>query len=91
MSIERAFGLLKARFSSLLTLVDMERIDLIPDYIIACCVLHNICLLQKDEFTNAEPELKELANEQPFKRRREYNVACVKRNEICANLITRIA
>lgn len=28
----------------------MERIDLIPKYIIACCVLHNICLLKDDEF-----------------------------------------
>ncbi|XP_044588775.1 protein ALP1-like [Cotesia glomerata] len=43
-AIERAFGLLKKRFRSLLTVLDMTRTDLIPDFIIACCVLHNICL-----------------------------------------------
>lgn len=26
----------------------MERVDLIPDFILACCVLYNICLLQHD-------------------------------------------
>lgn len=26
----------------------MKRTDLIPQYIIACCVLHNICILHED-------------------------------------------
>lgn len=26
----------------------MQRTDLIPKYIIACCILHNICLLKND-------------------------------------------
>lgn len=26
----------------------MTRTDLIPKYIIACCILHNICILQND-------------------------------------------
>lgn len=30
----------------------MERVDLIPKYIIACCVLHNICLLKDDDFSD---------------------------------------
>ena len=41
--IERAFALLKGRFRRLKYL-DMNRTDLIPRCIIACCVLHNICL-----------------------------------------------
>lgn len=49
-AIERSFGFLKGRFRSLLTTLDMERVDLIPKFIIACCVLHNICLFKDDEF-----------------------------------------
>ena len=41
--IERAFALLKGRFRRLKYL-DMNRIDLVPRCIVACCVLHNICL-----------------------------------------------
>lgn len=26
----------------------MKRIDLIPKYIMACCVLHNICIMRND-------------------------------------------
>lgn len=48
MAIERSFGLLKGRFRSLLTLLDMERVDLIPKFIIVCCVLHNKCLLNNE-------------------------------------------
>lgn len=42
-TIERAFALLKGRFRRLKYL-DMSRIDLIAPTILACCVLHNICL-----------------------------------------------
>jgi len=48
-AIERAFGLLKTRFRSLRTVLAMDRVDLIPMFIIACCVMHNICLLRGDE------------------------------------------
>ncbi|XP_067207746.1 putative nuclease HARBI1 isoform X1 [Linepithema humile] len=46
--IERAIGLLKGRFRSLLDKLYMKRTDLIPQYIITCCVLHNICILNND-------------------------------------------
>jgi len=46
--VEQSIGLLKLRFRSLLDKLPMTRIDLIPRYIIACCVLHNICLIKKD-------------------------------------------
>lgn len=41
--IERAFALLKGRFRRL-KFLDMSRLDLIPFFIMAACVLHNICL-----------------------------------------------
>lgn len=41
--IERTFALLFGRFRRLKYL-DMTRTDLIPATVIACCVLHNICL-----------------------------------------------
>ncbi|XP_071634449.1 uncharacterized protein [Temnothorax longispinosus] len=48
-TIERTFGLLKGRFRRLrhLSMVCYEEI---PDTILACCVLHNICLQQEDDF-----------------------------------------
>ncbi|KAK3931341.1 Protein ALP1-like [Frankliniella fusca] len=46
--VERSFALLKGRFRRLKYL-DMKRVDLIPFTILACCVLHNICILGKDE------------------------------------------
>jgi len=46
--IERAFALLKGRFRRLKYL-DMNRMDVIPFVIIACTVLHNICLEGLDE------------------------------------------
>jgi len=48
MIVERSLGLLKGRFRSILDTLPMRRTDLIPKYIIACCILHNICLLQND-------------------------------------------
>jgi hypothetical protein len=45
--IERAFGLLKKRFRRMKDL-EMTRIDLIPLYIISCCILHNIGILERD-------------------------------------------
>ena len=49
MIVERSIGLLKGRWRCLLDKLPMKRIDLIPRYIIACCVLHNICLLRRDK------------------------------------------
>lgn len=45
--IERTFGLLFGRFRRL-RYVDMTKTELIPSTIIACCVLHNICLKYND-------------------------------------------
>jgi hypothetical protein len=48
-TIERAFGLLKGRFRSLRDKLSIHTISKIPEYIVACCVLHNVCVLQLDE------------------------------------------
>lgn len=48
MIVERSLALLKGRFRSILDTLPMQRTDLIPKYIIACCILHNICLLNGD-------------------------------------------
>lgn len=46
--IERAFGLLKGRFRRL-KYVYMYNTEMIPLIILACCVLHNICIDNEDE------------------------------------------
>lgn len=56
MVIERAFGHLKGRWRRLKQL-NMARIDLIPKTVVACCVLHNICVMQNDP--NFELELQD--------------------------------
>jgi len=48
MMVERSLALLKGRFRSILDTLPIQRTDLIPKYIIACCILHNICLLHGD-------------------------------------------
>ncbi|XP_023247672.1 protein ANTAGONIST OF LIKE HETEROCHROMATIN PROTEIN 1-like [Copidosoma floridanum] len=48
--VERCIGLLKMRWRILLDKVPMRRTDLLPFYILATCVLHNICLKREDTF-----------------------------------------
>lgn len=47
--IERASGLFKTRFRSLRTVLAMNRLDLVPKFVITCCTLHNICFLKEDK------------------------------------------
>ena len=47
MSIERGFGILKARFKEIGTKSSLK-LDFMPTVIHSCCVLHNILLASKD-------------------------------------------
>ena len=47
--VERSFGILKARFHCLLKRLDHE-LNNIPNVIISCCVLHNICQITGEQF-----------------------------------------
>lgn len=89
MVIERAFGLLKGRWRSLLHVLAVNRVDFVPYHILACCVLHNICLLQKDKLHMQDNVILEVEEGRQGDRIIEYNdrnVAIAKRNNICANL-----
>lgn len=46
--IEKAFGLLKGRFRQLIR-IDMNKIDRISKFMISCCVLHNLCIINCDD------------------------------------------
>ncbi len=49
MPVERAFGMLKARFRILLKRCDMD-LHHVPDLVAACLVLHNVCICHNDSF-----------------------------------------
>ncbi|MCO5576370.1 hypothetical protein L7F22_030180 [Adiantum nelumboides] len=49
MPVERAFGMLKARFRVLLKRCDMN-LRYVPDLVAACLVLHNICIQHGESF-----------------------------------------
>lgn len=65
----------------------MGRTDCIPDFIIACCVLHNICLLKNDDLTIVEENLIQDNNNniEPLmdQGRNCRNAGQIKRNDIC--------
>ena len=48
-TVERAFGILKARWRCLLKRLD-NRIENVSAVVIACCVLHNICQMNIDDY-----------------------------------------
>ena len=47
--VEIAFGRLRARWQQLSKKIDMH-IKHIPNVILACCVLHNVCVIHNDTF-----------------------------------------
>lgn len=84
--IERVFGLLKGRFRSLLTKLAMDRIDLIPKYILACCILHNICLMRGDELEVEINQDVQPIDREGIENRNINNASAAKRYLICERL-----
>lgn len=52
-TVRSAIALLKMRFRHL-QFLDMARVDLIPMVIVACCVMHNICIHKNDTIEVSE-------------------------------------
>lgn len=87
--IERAFSLFKKRFRCLKSLLDVKCLDWIPKYVIACCVLHNICIMQNDIFDiEVQAHNNEEENELGFRDadREQLRLGIQKRNRICEQL-----
>ena len=52
-TVEREFGILKARWRILLKRLD-SRFENIPEVILSCCILHNFCQEAGEEFDDEE-------------------------------------
>ena len=66
MAVEKAFGILKGRWRILLKRIDMP-LQNVPDIVTASLCLHNLCILENDDFDmdwarSAEEELQREAN-----------------------------
>lgn len=88
MAIERAFGILTTRCRSLLTVLPMDRVENIPSFVLACCVLHNLCLFQGDEL---DIQLEAVEDVAPHSfAGREVQAGVAKRDLICKRLPLRM-
>lgn len=89
--IEHTFALLKGRFRRL-KLMEATRVEIVPQIIMVCCILHNICRDTNDEL---EINLNEIIQEEMLMRPgnifpRLYNrMGVEKRNNIANNLFLR--
>lgn len=95
-SIERAFGMWKTRWRSILDCLPMVTLEKIPEYLVATCALHNICILKGDmidfnKFNAVEQqEQQQLPHERLINRR--IDLGNTKRDRIMNNLVmTQIA
>ena len=72
-AVERAFGILKARWGCLLKRLD-NHIENISAVVIACCVLHNICQMNRDDYLDQDGMWEAiLAHERERRDRRRQN------------------
>ena len=89
-SIERAFSLLKGRWRRLKYL-DMTMLAKIPYVIVACCVLHNICIGTLDDILDIDESEDGDGNSLPeisssCLRTAEQALAVIKRDKICDDI-----
>lgn len=89
MCVERCFGLLKGRMRSLLDTLPMYKVPLMAEYIVACCVIHNVCTMRGDINYIEEAPPEEDMNP-PIVLPLPPNVARDKRNHIMNNLRIRL-
>lgn len=85
--IERAIGLLKLRWRILYSIFPMKRRELMPYVIMACCILHNLCLIPEASLPlNPIPPVAPAyeGHQQPTAQQRRQR--SIKRNNIAANL-----
>lgn len=85
--IENAFCLLKARFRQLLNL-ELRDVNRLTKFIVACCVLHNICIdmgdFLEEKITVPEANDAEHCGEEVFERLIHLRrLGEIKRDEIC--------
>ena len=72
-TIERAFGILKARWRCLLKRLD-NLLENVSAVVITCCVLHNICQMTKDDYLEQDGMLETiLAHEKRKARQKKTN------------------
>lgn len=87
--VERAFGILKARYRILLKRLDSQ-ITNVSDVIIACVVLHNFCQSQNDQYMDYDKILDELmSKERRAKLHRRQNNAVVGNAVYIRNILKR--
>ena len=67
MTVEKAFGILKACWRCLLKRLD-NRIENGTAVGITCCVLHNICQKRKDEYIEKDGMLDEILRKERARR-----------------------
>jgi len=72
-SVERAFGILKARWRCLIKRLD-SNVENIPDIIISCCVLHNICQNNNDLYEDEDELLDQIIRQERQQRQRRRNL-----------------
>ena len=72
-TVERAFGLLKGRFTRLQHLDQRRDIEKVVTTVLSACVLHNICILNNDEFEDLL--------EEPIMPQEEPNIINLNANE----------
>lgn len=93
-SIERAFGLWKSRWRSILDCLPMVTLEKIPEYLIGTCVLHNICILRGDmiDLGVEQQQQQQQQQSEQFPEDRFGRTACgkAKRETIMNNLFMRI-
>ena len=82
-TVERGFGLLKARWRCLLKRLDHE-IENISNVIITCFILHNICQVSRDEYVDNDGLLGNIIQQEREARlrRRQNHDADLQANDV---------